>query len=272
MKKISVIICLIIALFGCNSYKNIAYLQSAGEDVVYNDTLKSGVPDPKLKIGDILIVTVNSNTPEAAMPFNLPLIPGGDGLNSYNNVGSTSTMSSGFGLQNYLIDVNGSINFPIVGEIKALGMTKTELSEYIKSKIFPYYIKEEPIISIRYANYKISILGEVFRPNVYNVQNEKINIFEAIALAGDLTIYGQRENVLLIRENDLGKRETLRIDLRDERLVNSPYFYLQQNDILYIQPNKPKSRSSKFSTAETITISVVGTLISLTSLIVNLTR
>ena len=248
--------------------KKIVYVQNAGSPVSYADTTKSKIPDPKLKVGDLLVITVNANTPEAALPFNLPLVPS-QGLTSYD---PSSGSSGGIGLQNYLIDTNGEITFPIIGKIKAVGMTKTVLSDYIKDKIHPFYIKEDPIISIRYANYKVSVLGEVVRPSVYVIQNEKINIFEAIALAGDLTIYGQRGYVLLIRENDNGKRETLRFDLRDERLINSAYYYLQQNDVLYIQPNKPKSRASGLSTAETVSISVIGTLISLTSLIVTLLK
>ena len=252
--------------------KKIVYVQNAGSPVSYADTTKSKIPDPKLKVGDLLVITVNANTPEAAQPFNLPLVPN-QGLTNYDPSATTiSSGSSGGSLQNYLIDTNGEITFPIIGKIKAVGMTKTVLSDYIKDKIHPFYIKEDPIISIRYANYKVSILGEVAHPSVYTIQNEKINIFEAIALAGDLTIYGKRDNVLLIRENDNGKRETLRIDLRDERLINSAYYYLQQNDVLYIQPNKPKSRASGLSTAETVSISVIGTLISLTSLIVTLLK
>jgi polysaccharide export outer membrane protein len=116
------------------------------------------------------------------------------------------------------------------------------------------------------------VLGEVGHPGVFDIQNEKINIFEAIALAGDLSMFGKRDNVLLIREKANGKRETLRIDLRDARLIDSPYFYLQQNDVLYIQPNEPKSRSGFFSTAESLSLSVVGTLISLTTLIISLSK
>lgn len=247
--------------------KKIAYVQNAGTLISYTDSIKPHVPDPKLKVGDLLIITVNSNTPEAAQPFNLTLVPN-QSLNNYDSSNANiSSISNSGNLQNYLIDTNGEITFPIIGKIKVIGMTKNALSDFIKDKIHPFYIKEEPIISIRYANYKVSVLGEVNRPNVYNIQNEKINIFEAIALAGDLTIYGKRDNILLIRENDNEKRETLRIDLRDERLINSSYFYLQQNDVLYIQPNNPKSRASSLSTAETLSVSVISTLISLASLI-----
>jgi polysaccharide export outer membrane protein len=148
-------------------------------------------------------------------------------------------------------------------------MTKNELSDYIEKQIYPRYMKEEPIINIRFANFKVSVLGEVIKPGICTIDNEQVSILEAIALAGDLTIYGRRDNILLIRENN-GKRVTVRIDLRDKRLIESPYYYLQQNDILYVQPNNPKSRSSALGVAETLSISVVGTLISLTSLFVTL--
>ena len=266
MKKIILSITMVILLTGCNAYKKMVYVQNAGTAVSYTDSIQSVIPDPTLKIGDLLTITVNSNTPESSAPFNLPLIPGGD-MNLYTVKYSSVGMAS---YQNYLIDVEGNITFPILGKIHASGMTKIALYNYLKNKIYPFYIKDEPIISIRYANYKVSVLGEVVRPGVFNIQNEKISIFEAIALAGDLSVFGKRDNVLLIRENANGKRETLRIDLRDKKLIDSPYFFLQQNDVLYVQPNEPKSRASFFSTAETLSISMIGTLISLATLIINI--
>jgi len=271
VKKVIPFFIALILLSGCNVSEKIVYMQHAGTPVSYADSTQSKVPDPTLKVGDLLVITVNANTPEAAIPFNLPLVPN-QGLTSYDPSSTTISSGSGGSLQNYLIDTRGEITFPIIGKIKAVRMTKTVLSDFIKDKIYPFYIKEEPIISIRYVNYKVSVLGEVARPGVYTIQNEKINILEAIALAGDLTIYGKRDNVLLIRESANGTRETLRIDLRDERLINSTYFYLQQNDVLYIQPNNPKSRASGLGVAETLSISVIGTLISLTSLIVTLLK
>lgn len=272
MKKIFLSFVLLIMLTGCEAYKNITYVQQAGQNAIYSDSIKSNSPDPSLKVGDLLIITVNATTPEAAIPFNLPLVPGGENMNSYSIGSGTNGISGSQSLQNYLIDTNGDIVFPVVGKIHVLGMTKNDLVSYIKTKIYPYYIKEDPIITIRYANYKISILGDVNAPGVKEIKNERINIFEAIAMAGDMTIFGQRNNVLLIRESVNGKRESIRLDLRDKKLIDSPYYYLQQNDVLYVQPNGAKSRSSFFGTAETLSISVVGTLISLTSLIVTLTK
>ncbi len=245
-------------------------MQDAGTQIAFKDGEQAQRMDAILKPGDLLIITVNSNTPEAAQPFNLPLIPGGEGMNSYGI--SKTSISGGAGLQNYLIDIDGNINFPILGKLKVAGMKKNELLTMLKSKIYPFFMKEEPIVSVRFANYKVSVLGEVNRPGAYNIDNEKLDLFEAIAIAGDLTIYGRRDNVLLIREDENGKRTTLRIDLRDKRLIDSPYFYLQQNDVLYIQPNNPRSRGSALGAVEAMSISVVGTLISLTSLIINIIK
>lgn len=275
MKKNIFSVVIVLLITGCNTNKQIVYVQDAGKLITYTDSTHTAIPDAILKVGDLITITVNSTTPEAALPFNLPLIPNQTGFNSYN-MGNTMVTSSagslGNGtLQNYLVDTNGDIMFPIIGKIHAAGLTKSVLHDYINSKIYPRYIKEEPIISIRYANFKVSVLGEVNRPGVCPIDNEKVSIFEAISLAGDLTIYGKRDNVLLIRETN-GKRETVRIDLRDRRLIDSPYYYLQQNDILYIQPNKPKSRSSALSSVETLSISFIGTLISITSLIVTITK
>ena len=256
-------------LTGCDTYQKVIYLQDAGKAAVMTDTVSSHVPDAVLKVGDLLTITVNSNTAEAAMPFNLPLVPTLS-MQDYNPSRSTISNYSG-GLQNYLIGTDGNITFPIIGKLHVDGMTKNALADLIKTKIYPRYIKEEPIISIRYANFSISVLGEVARPNTFLVNNEKISILEALATAGDLTIYGRRDNVLLVRQTPEG-RQSIRIDLRDKNLIYSPYYYLQQNDVIYVQPNETKTKTSAIGTAETISISIVWTLISLTSLIVTLVK
>lgn len=253
----------------CSVNKEIPYLIDAGKVAVLTDSdVPFPIPDPVFQVGDMLVITVNANNPEAASPFNLPLVPAGTA--SYNPTSvQISSYVSGGNLQNYLVDNQGDIIMPIIGKIHVAGMTKTAMTQVLKSKIYPRYIKEEPIILVRFANFNVSVLGEVARPGNFIIPNDKISIFEAIATAGDLSIYGRRDNVLLIREGTTG-RETIRLDLRDKRLVNSSYYYLQQNDVLYIQPNEPKSRSSALSTAEILSVSLVGTLISLTSLMVTI--
>ncbi|MDD2285565.1 MAG: polysaccharide biosynthesis/export family protein [Paludibacter sp.] len=270
MMKKTVFLLFIVLLTSCNSYKKIAYLQQAGTQAVLSDTTRAVVPDPVIKVGDVLMITVNTNTPEAAIPFNLPLIPSGESSRTYSG-GNGSYLSYGLSMQNYLVDMEGNLVFPVIGKIKVAGMTKSALAEQIKKTIYPRYITEEPIILIRYANFKVSVLGEVVHPGSFIIDNEKLSVLEALALAGDMTIYGRRESILLIRENN-GNRETVRLDIRNKNLVNSPYFYLQQNDVIYVEPNDSRARASAISTAESLSISIVGTLISLTTLIINILK
>jgi polysaccharide export outer membrane protein len=267
MKTISLTILIACLLLSCSSSKNITYFEHSGNRSAFSDS--SATSETKLKAGDLLIITVNSTSPEVAAPFNLPTVP----LPTSSSSTSANPVATGtIALQNYLIDKDGTITFPVLGKINAAGMTKLQLSEYIKNKICPHYIKEMPIVNIRYTNYKISVLGEVNKPGVYTIDNEKINLLEAIALAGDLTIFGTRGNVLLIRDNDKGQRVTFGIDLRDRNIINSPLYYLHQNDILYIQPNKPKARSASFNTGESMTVSALGILISVASLVTLLVK
>lgn len=259
----------IIFLTGCNAYEKIAYLQQSGVHANLTEPASSPIPDPVLKVGDVLMITVNTNTPEAAIAFNLPLVPAGQSARSYS--GGDGSLSYGLGMQNYLVDTDGMLIFPVIGKLKVVGMTKNQLVEKIKTSIYPRYITEEPIILARLVNFTVSVLGEVARAGSFPIDNEKASVFEALAMAGDLTIYGKRESVLLIREN-AGERTTVRLDLRDKNLVNSPYYYLQQNDVIYVEPNTSKARSSGISAAESITISIVGTLISLSALIIQIVK
>lgn len=267
MKKILISLVLLAVLMSCRMSENVAYFVPS--EVANTDLKEYPVPEPTVKAGDLLIITVNSRTPEAALPFNLPLLPSMN-LNSYSFSGGTN-VSHGLSVQNFLVDTEGNIVFPVLGTINVLGKTKNEVMKDIYNSIYPEYIKDEPIVLVRFANYKVSVLGEVNRPGNFSIDNERISVVEALALAGDLTVYGRRDNVLLIRENG-GKRDLVRLDLRDENLINSPFYYLQQNDALYVEPNEPKSRSSKISSVETLSISIVGTLISLTSLLVNILK
>lgn len=270
IKKITLLL-FIVLLTGCNAYQKVAYLQEAGTQAILSDSVKTPVPEPIIKVGDVLMITVNTNNPEASVPFNIPLIPSGGDASKRYNLGGGSNISYGLSMQNFLVDADGEITYPVIGTLKAAGMTKKQLSETIKSSIYPQYITEEPIVLIRFGNFKVSVLGEVMRPGSFVIDNEKVSILEVLALAGDMTIYGRRESLLLVRENN-GSRETIRIDIRDKNLVHSPYFYLQQNDVLYVEPNDSRSRASAISSAESLSISVVGTLISIATLIINILR
>lgn len=270
MRKLFLTFAVVMTLYSCNTYKKVVYLQDTGQQIEYKDSVQSAIPDPILKTGDLINITVNTNIPEAAQAFNLPLIPGGEGMNSYGI--SKTSISGGAGLQNYLIDTQGYLTFPVIGKLKVSGLKKSQLVNLLKTSIYPKYMKEEPIITVRFANYKVSVLGEVNRPGAYQIDNEKVTIIDALATAGDLTIYGRRDNILLLRESENGTKTTYRIDLRDKRLIYSEFYYLEQNDVIYVQPNNPRARGSALGAAEAITVSVVGTLISLTSLIINVIK
>lgn len=164
----------------------------------------------------------------------------------------------------------GEIVFPVLGTLKVGGMTTQETSELIVGKL-ERYLKERPIVTVRLVNYKISVIGEVSRPGVYTVNNEQVNVFEAVAMAGDLTIYGKRDNVRIIRTVD-GKQNLVTINLNDENIIYSPDFYLRQNDIVYVEPNKAKKQSANIGSSTNLLIAITSILISLAGLMVNILR
>lgn len=264
MKKYSFLFvsAILVLLCSCGSTKNIAYLQNSDEiDFEQSKYLY----DAKIMPKDILTITVTTVNPEAAVPFNLT-VP--TTLSQTQRATNNPSL-----LQTYLVDNDGQIDYPIVGVINVGGLTKSDCEKLILSKIRPYLNENErPVVTVRMSNYKISVLGEVARPGMFTVGNEKINILEALAQAGDLTIYGVRTNIKLIREDASGKKEIHTLDLNDANLINSPYYYLQQNDIVYVEPNKVKSRNSNISTSTTIWFSATSILISLASLMYNILK
>jgi len=161
----------------------------------------------------------------------------------------------------------------VLGSLQVGGLSKSECEKMIHDKLLPYLNEEEnPVVTVRMSNYKISVLGEVTRPGVFTVSNEKINILEALAQAGDLTIYGVRDRVKLIRESSSGKKSVVTINLNDAEIINSPYYYLQQNDIVYVEPNKVKARNSSVGTSTTLWFTGTSIFISLTSLLYNILK
>ena len=266
MKKNQILLFLVFAavclLTSCGSYKNVTYFQNRE---ALEKAAKGYLVDARIMPKDVLTITVNTVNPDAAAPFNLS-VP-----TAFNNQ-TRSTYSQPI-LQTYLVDNNGVIEFPVLGTLKVGGLTKSECEKLIHDKIMPYLnAKENPVVTVRMANYKISVLGEVNRPGMFTVSNEKINIFEALAQAGDLTIYGVRDNVKLIRENAKGRKEIHTVVLNDASLINSPYYYLQQNDILYVEPNKVKARNSTVGQTTTLWFSATSILISMASLLYNILK
>lgn len=261
MKKFSYFVLLVALVTSCSAPKNVAYLWNS-DDVDLSQS--QYLYDAKIMPKDILTITVNTVNPEAAAPFNLVV---STALNNNGQIGNQRA------LQTYLVDNEGGIDFPVLGRIKVGGLTKSECEAMIHDKIKPYLnAAENPVVTVKMSSYSISVLGEVNRPGSFQVSREKINILEALAQAGDLTIYGVRENVKLIREDANGKKQIYHINLNDANLLTSPYYYLQQNDIVYVEPNKVKARNSSIGQSTTLWISATSILISMASLLYNILK
>ena len=231
IRSLLIISLCVLLLSACTSYKNVPYLQDANT-IALEET--QTMYDAKIMPKDLLTITVNTTDPEAAAPFNLT-------VQSSVNVARSTSLTQQPTLQQYLVSNEGTIDFPVLGNLYVSGLTKSEAENLIRERLGAY-LKESPIVTVRMSNYKISVLGEVARPGMFTINNEKVNIFEALALAGDLTIWGQRDNVKLIREDAAGQREIIYLNLNKTNIVTSPYYYLQQNDIIYVTPNKIKVR------------------------------
>ena len=244
-------------LSSCNSYKKVPYLQDS--DVV--NSIQKNLPVYKAKImpNDLLTITVNTTDPEVAAPFNLT-------VQSSVSAARTSLIQQPT-LQQYLVNDDGSIDFPVLGRLQIGGLTKREAENMIREKLGGY-LKEIPIVTVRMTNYNISVLGEVARPGMFTINDEKVNIFEALALAGDLTIWGRRDNVKLIRDDAAGQREVITLNLNNTDIVRSPYYYLQQDDILYITPNKSKAKNSDIGQGTSLWFNATSILVSIANIIV----
>lgn len=262
IRKIFYSLTAVLVLASCGSQKDVPYFQNS-ESV---DLSKSQyLYDARIMPKDQLTITVSTLDDQAAVPFNLTVPT----PQSANNRSSYSQAM----LQVYLVDNAGFINFPVIGQLKVGGLTKSEAEKMIEDKIRPYMAAEEnPIVTVRMTGYQISVIGEVARPGTFTVSREKISILEALAQAGDLTIYGQRKNVQLIREDATGKKSIYVFDLTDADIINSPYFYLQQNDVVYVTPNKVKAQNSSVGSMTTLWFSATSILISLTSLLYNILK
>jgi polysaccharide export outer membrane protein len=212
-------------LIACTSTREAVYFYNQPEGV-YDNLVPATLQ--VINSNDILSITVSSLNPEATLIFNNPT----------SNTGSTGsgsfTQSTG-----YLIDQEGFIQFPVLGKIKVAGLTKMELTEFLRKTLVDKQLLLDPVVAVRYLNFRITVLGEVTRPMVVAVPNEKISLLEAIGMAGDLTIYARRDNILLIRE-EKGKRMMKRLNLNSGDIFNSQYYYLKSNDIVYVEPNKSK--------------------------------
>lgn len=256
---------LLLVLAGCQSYKQVPYLQDVRPAETSTRGAATSLYDARIMPKDLLTIVVSCpEEPELAEPFNLTV------ATPTSNSGNKSLTSQPT-LQQYLVDNAGNIDFPVLGNLHLGELTKGEAEQLIKDKLSPQF-HQKPIVNVRMVNYKISVIGEVAQPGTFTISNEKVNILEALAMAGDMTIYGLRDNVKLIREDNKGKKEIVSLNLNDRDILHSPHYYMQQNDILYITPNKTKAKTSDINTSTTIWFSVVGSLVSLASLIITIAK
>ena len=164
----------------------------------------------------------------------------------------------------YTVDENGYINYPLIGNVKVGGLTRTEAENELKAKISKYIVN--PGVNINFTNFRISVLGEVAKPGNFTIPSERVSILDALGMAGDLTINGVRNNIMVIREQN-GQKQTYNVDLTSKEILNSPVYYLAQNDVIYVEPNNAKISSSKFTPNYSLWISVAGVIISVIAVI-----
>jgi polysaccharide export outer membrane protein len=233
------------ALFSCSTNKNVAYFQDI-------DSLKTGeiasasFKEPIIQNDDIISVLIQTIDPKNSDVVNQDSPTLSVGASSASAIGTQQ-------ISGFLVDKDGSVEIPLLGKIKIAGLTTSQARDLVKERAKIFY--KEPSVQVRFANFKITLIGEVAKPATYTMPNEKVSILDAIGLAGDLTIYGRRENVLLVRDTD-GRKTYARFNLNSTDIFKSPYFYLKQNDVIYVEPNKAKITSTDATTTRNVTITV----------------
>ena len=266
MRNIKAIIVVMAAVVfaSCASQQDVVYLQdtmNSAKDIAMKQTY-----EVKIQPDDMLAILVNSRDPQLAAQFNMPIV----GYQLGNSI-SAEQVTTTNSLQGYLVNKDGDINFPVLGEIKVAGMTRTQLTEMLEKRLRSEgedgaYVKDA-IVTVKFLNYKISVLGEVNRPGNYSLNSDRITVLEALALAGDMTIYGQRENVHVIRDNN-GQTQNLIVNLKSSDLFNQEGYYLQHNDVVYVIPNKIKAQQSGINQNNNVSVwlsaaSLIATVLSI---------
>ena len=245
-KILIVLITLIIS--SCASKKDLVYFQGEQEShTKYEDYI------PRIQSSDMLAISITAADIKATEPFNQQSV--------YQ---LNSAVQNNPYAKVYTVDEQGNINYPIIGQIKVGGLTRTEAENELKSKLSKYIVN--PGVNINFTNFRISVLGEVTKPGNFTVPNERVSILDAIGMAGDLTINGVRSNIMVIREQN-GQKQTYNVDLTSKDVLNSPVYYLAQNDVVYVEPNNAKISASKFTPNYSLWISVAGVIISVISVI-----
>ena len=270
MKVYKLLSLLVISMLmtSCGSYKKTLYMQ---DEEALRQSSQTSVYDVRIMPKDMLNIVVSTTDPTASAPFNLMVQGSQSNNNGSRELTNLQSNNSQYRLQQYLVDNEGFIEFPVLGFIKVTGLTTRECEAMFRDKLKPY-LTETPIVTVRTSNYKITVLGEVGAPGTITVSDEKINILEALAQAGDMTLFSVRDDVQLMREDAHGKRNIVHLNLNDADIALSPYYFLQQNDIVYVKPNKNKVRNNTFTSSTSIWITAFSVLTSLTSFILALSK
>lgn len=258
IKKILGISIFLIVMVSCASREKIQYYRGISEAVL----LDSITYNPVLKQDDLLLILVSSSNPDAAKDFNMNLyevLP--DGL-KYGIPDQAGTQRR---YQSYLIDNQGFIEFPVLGQLKLGGLTRGDALLLIKSRLKLYI--NDPIVNLRILNFKVTVQGEVQAPGTFTISTERITLPEALSMAGDLSIFGRRDNILIIREVD-GKKSYNFVDITKADFINSPFYYLSQNDVVYVEPNKTKMNSSVVGANMSVILTSVSLLITIVALLI----
>lgn len=247
LKQLILLIAVSIFISSCVTKKDVIYFQNAKdfETVVDTDTFEA-----KLKVGDIITIIVTTLDPLVSAPYN-PVAPGGMGQSV-----------------DYLIDVEGNIDFPVLGKVKLIGLTIEEAKQLFKKKFEEGKLLKDPVVIIRITNFRVTIAGAVNGPGVYIVPNERVSILEALGMAGDLDITGRRDNILVIRDFN-GTKTYSRIDLTSTEVMNSPVYYLTQNDYIYVEPNTANVSRASGDGRINIILGLAGTIIGLVLIFVS---
>lgn len=231
-------------LSSCANTKRLRYFQDLSESATASDLAIAKYNEPYIQPDDILSININTIDPEATASIN-------NRNGGYSNVagaqpGSVASTSG------YLVDKDGFADIPVLGKIKLAGLTTLQARDAVRAKALASF--KNPVVDVRFSNFKITVIGEVNRPASYIIPNEQVTLLDAIGYAGDLTVYGKRENVLLIRKDANGKNFSVKMDMTKKSTLNSPYFYLRQNDVIYVEPNKTKVLNSDNNLIKYITV------------------
>ncbi len=244
MKKVALFLfTACITFISCGTKRNLVYFSDLKDTTTYKAAINNQT-DPLIQPDDILSINVSSLNPESNVLFNkgtlIPVAPNNKDIGSAAATGNNSST-----LEGYMVDRAGMVNFPVIGKIKLGGMRREDAQQKITDNLQSYV--KNPIVNIRFLNFKVTVIGEVNKPSTFVIPGERINVLEALGMAGDMTTFGKRENVLVIREKE-GIRTMQRINLNNKDVFTSPYFYLQQNDVVYVEPeNKEKAAQTSVS-------------------------